>query len=200
MQRKTQRFLPFAVSTYWKLCQYTYTTSITYITSLGIWRKVTMKPFLCTRNTNENLKPVCITGQSIRNYLMRTYSYPIEHVECRCHVWSPVQALSADRRSTWWSNRWRQLPFEDCRVAMKHLNSLDTLYYCHRQSALFRRVNFWSKDRLTKKKDRILIKDLVSNNWKYQTKEAGLILQSGICIYFYQYFGRHGLPSSGSYI
>ena len=91
MQRKTQRFLPFAVSTYWKLCQYTYTTSITYISPVSIWRKVTMKPFLRTRNTNENLKPFCITRQSIRNYLMRTYSPPIEHVECRCHLWSPFK-------------------------------------------------------------------------------------------------------------
>ena len=33
-----------------------------------------------------------------------------------------------------------------------------------------------------------------------RTKEAWLILQSGIYIryIFYQYFGRHGLPSSGS--
>ena len=38
-------------------------------------------------------------------------------------------------------------------------------------------VNFLSKDQLTKKKDRILIKDLISNNWKYKTKEARLILQ-----------------------
>ena len=28
------------------------------------------------------------------------------------------------------------------------------------------RFNFWSKDRLTKKKDRILIKDLIGNKWK----------------------------------
>ena len=27
--------------------------------------------------------------------------------------------------------------------------------------------NFWSKDQLTKKKDRVLIKDLISNKWKY---------------------------------
>ena len=27
--------------------------------------------------------------------------------------------------------------------------------------------NFWSKDQLTKKKDRILIKDLISCKWKY---------------------------------
>ena len=40
--------------------------------------------------------------------------------------------------------------------------------------------NFWSKDQLTKKKDRILIKDLISNNWKYKTKEGTLILQSRI--------------------
>ena len=58
--------------------------------------------------------------------------------------------------------------------------------------------NFRSKDQLTKKKERIIIKDLISNNWKYKTKEAKLILQSGIYNIFYQYFGRHGLPSSGS--
>ena len=39
--------------------------------------------------------------------------------------------------------------------------------------------NFLSKDQLTKKKDRILIKDLISNKWKYKTKSR-LILQSGI--------------------
>ena len=33
---------------------------------------------------------------------------------------------------------------------------------------------------------------------QFKTKETRLILQSGIYIYFYQYFGRHGLPSSGS--
>ena len=56
---------------------------------------------------------------------------------------------------------------------MKHLNSLNTLYYCHRQSALFRRVNFWSEDQLTKKKDLILIKDLISNKWKFKQKKQG---------------------------
>ena len=30
----------------------------------------------------------------------------------------------------------------------------------------------------------------------YQANEARLILQSGIYIFCYQYFGRHGLPSS----
>ena len=39
--------------------------------------------------------------------------------------------------------------------------------------------NFGRKDQLTKKKDRILIKDLISNKWKNKTKEARLILQSG---------------------
>ena len=33
--------------------------------------------------------------------------------------------------------------------------------------------NFLSKDQLTKKKDRILIKDLISNKWKYKTKKQG---------------------------
>ena len=46
-------------------------------------------------------------------------------------------------------------------------------------------LSFWSKDQLTKKKDRILIKDPISSKWKYKTKEARLILQTGICIYFY---------------
>ena len=32
---------------------------------------------------------------------------------------------------------------------------------------------FLSKDQLTKKKDRILIKDLISNKWKYKTKKQG---------------------------
>ena len=39
--------------------------------------------------------------------------------------------------------------------------------------------NFERKDQLTKKKYRILIKDLISNKWKNKTKEATLILQSG---------------------
>ena len=33
--------------------------------------------------------------------------------------------------------------------------------------------NLLSKDQLTKKKDRILIKDLISNQWKYKTKKQG---------------------------
>ena len=32
---------------------------------------------------------------------------------------------------------------------------------------------------------------------KVEKKEARLILQSGIIYFFYQYFERHGLPSSG---
>ena len=47
-------------------------------------------------------------------------------------------------------------------------------------STLRRNFNFWSKDQLTKKKDRILIKDLISNIWKFKRKEARLILQSEI--------------------
>ena len=35
---------------------------------------------------------------------------------------------------------------------------------------------------------------------KHRIKEARLILHSGIYIFCYQYFARHGLPSSGSYI
>ena len=35
MQRKTQRFLPFAVSTYWKLCQYTYTGNVYHLHIVG---------------------------------------------------------------------------------------------------------------------------------------------------------------------
>ena len=56
---------------------------------------------------------------------------------------------------------------------MKRLNSLCTSYFCHQQSAFFRRVNFWSKDQLTKKKDLILIKDLISNKWKFKQKKQG---------------------------
>ena len=37
----------------------------------------------------------------------------------------------------------------------------------------FTKFNFLSKDQLTKKKDRILIKDLISNKWKYRTKKQG---------------------------
>ena len=54
--------------------------------------------------------------------------------------------------------------------------------------------NVLSKDQLTKKKDWVLMKGLISNKWKYKTKEARLILQSGIYVSFDQYFGRHGLP------
>ena len=32
-------------------------------------------------------------------------------------------------------------------------------------------LNFWSNDQLTKKKDRILIKDLISTKWKYILKK-----------------------------
>ena len=49
---------------------------------------------------------------------------------------------------------------------------------------MYNKFNFQIKDQLTKKKDRILIKDLISYNWKYKTKEARLIqLQSGIYIF-----------------
>ena len=37
------------------------------------------------------------------------------------------------------------------------------------------KFKFWSKDQLTREKDRIPIKDLYSNKWKYKTKEARLI-------------------------
>ena len=59
-----------------------------------------------------------------------------------------------------------------------------------------------TRTNVRKKNDRILIKDLISYKLKYWTKEARLILHSGIYIFCYQYFGRHGLPSSGlgSYI
>ena len=40
-------------------------------------------------------------------------------------------------------------------------------------------INFERKDQLTKKKDWILIKDLISNKRENKTKEARLILQSG---------------------
>ena len=40
--------------------------------------------------------------------------------------------------------------------------------------------NFLSKDQLTKKKDWILIRDLIINRRKYKTEKARLILQSGI--------------------
>ena len=43
------------------------------------------------------------------------------------------------------------------------------LFYC----LLVRLFNFLSNDQLTKKKDRILIKDLISNKWKYKTKKQG---------------------------
>ena len=69
----------------------------------------------------------------------------------------------------------------------------------HKSSKPVSKFNFWSKDQLTKKKDRILIKDLISNKRKCKTKEARLILQSGAPD-FYQYFWRYGLPSSVSYM
>ena len=41
--------------------------------------------------------------------------------------------------------------------------------------------------------ERILIYDLIRYKLKYRTKEARLILQSGIYNFCYQYFGQHGL-------
>ena len=35
------------------------------------------------------------------------------------------------------------------------------------------------------------MKNLISYKLKYRTKEARLILQSGMIYFFYQYFGRH---------
>ena len=59
-------------------------------------------------------------------------------------------------------------------------------------------IQFWKqRTNVRKKKDRVLIKDLISYKLKYWTKEARLILHSGIYIFCYQYFGRHGLSSSG---
>ena len=45
-------------------------------------------------------------------------------------------------------------------------------------------VQFWKQGlTLQKKKDRVLMKDLISYKLKYRTKEARLILQSGIYIF-----------------
>ena len=66
--------------------------------------------------------------------------------------------------------------------------------YSSRKWANKSELNFLSKAQLTKKKDRILIKDLISNKWKYKTKEARLILQSEIYIYFLPIF-RKARPS-----
>ena len=53
---------------------------------------------------------------------------------------------------------------------------------------------------LQKKNDRILIKDLISYKWKYKTKEARLILQSGIYIFLLPIFRKARLfLSLGSY-
>ena len=60
----------------------------------------------------------------------------------------------------------------------------------------FQKFIFGSKDQLTKKRDRILLRHLISNNWKYRTKEARLILQSGMYISF-MYF-RNFLSQTGS--
>ena len=54
-----------------------------------------------------------------------------------------------------------------------------------------------ARTNVTKKRDQIQIKDEVTYKWKYRTKEARLIIRSGIFIYLH--FGGHGLPSSGSY-
>ena len=79
---------------------------------------------------------------------------------------------------------------------MKRLNSLCTLYFCHQQSAFFRRVNFWSKDQLTKKKDLILIKDLISNKWKFKQKQQGWFhSQEYIYIYIFLPIFRKARPS-----
>ena len=50
-----------------------------------------------------------------------------------------------------------------------------------------------ARTNVTKKNERILIKDLISYKLKHRTKEARLILQSGIYNFCYQYFGQHGL-------
>ena len=42
---------------------------------------------------------------------------------------------------------------------------------CFNLCQTYKFFNFWSKDQLTKKKDRILIKDLISNNLKYKAKD-----------------------------
>ena len=47
---------------------------------------------------------------------------------------------------------------------------------------------------------KVYIKEINLDSRSYKTNEARLLLQSRIFIYFYQYFERHGLPSSGSYI
>ena len=48
-----------------------------------------------------------------------------------------------------------------------------------KQPPSFCAFNFGSKEQRYKKKDRILIKDVISYKLKYRTKEAWLILQSG---------------------
>ena len=50
-----------------------------------------------------------------------------------------------------------------------------------------------ARTNVTKKNERILIKDLISYKLKHRTKEARLILQPGIYNFWYQYFGQHGL-------
>ena len=62
--------------------------------------------------------------------------------------------------------------------------------------------NFESKNQRYKTEGPDPNKDLINCKLKYWTREARLILQSGIYIFCYQYFGRQGLPSSalGSYI
>ena len=57
-------------------------------------------------------------------------------------------------------------------------------------------IHFWKQGPNYKKEDRILLRHLTSNNWKYRTKEARLILQSGMYISF-MYF-RNFLSQTGS--
>ena len=65
---------------------------------------------------------------------------------------------------------------------------------------MYNKFNFQIKDQLTKKKDQILIKDLISYKWKIKQKKQGWFSYSREYIYIYQYVGRHGLPFWGSYI
>ena len=56
------------------------------------------------------------------------------------------------------------------------------------------KFNLESKDQLTKKKDRILIKDLISYNWKYRNKRSKAVFTVGNNIFLFPIF-RNARPS-----
>ena len=102
--------------------------------------------------------------------------------------------LTAVRKTRWGCAAWFSKPLPNFRPPK------NVIFHIRFQSFPLKSIfNFERKDQLTEKKDRIIIKNLISNKRKYKTKVGRLILQSGKYISL-PIFRKHGLPSSGSYI